>query len=75
MTNPDDKLPYHCKSIGDSEVIRKPMTVHDWWPDTLNLWILHQDPITMHPSHILHPSCLGLMGMEVATQATFVSYH
>ncbi|KAL3808877.1 hypothetical protein ACHAXA_004164, partial [Cyclostephanos tholiformis] len=41
MTNPDDKLPYHCKSIGDSEVIRKPMTVHDWWPDTLNLSHYH----------------------------------
>jgi catalase-peroxidase len=33
------------------------MTVRDWWPDSLDLRILHQDPIAARPSHVPHPSC------------------
>ena len=56
MTNPDSKCPYHRESPGEGAV-RRPMTVRDWWPDSLDLRILHQDPIAARPSHVPHPSC------------------
>ncbi|KAL3802460.1 hypothetical protein ACHAW5_009719 [Stephanodiscus triporus] len=57
MTNPESKCPYHReKSAGEGEV-RRPMTVRDWWPDSLDLRILHQDPVAARPFHVPHPSC------------------
>lgn len=32
------------------------MTVRDWWPDALDLRILHQDPISARPAHVPHSS-------------------
>lgn len=63
-----DGCPYHhtnSSSISSSRkddslmmmmMKKKPMTVRDWWPDSLDLRILHQDPIDARPSHVPHPS-------------------
>ncbi|EED88002.1 peroxidase/catalase [Thalassiosira pseudonana CCMP1335] len=37
-----------CPYKGGSTPTTKPQTIRDWWPDSLDLRILHQDPITAH---------------------------
>eukprot|EP00804_Cyclotella_cryptica_P001402 CCRYP_020615-RB/>CCRYP_020615-RB protein AED:0.06 eAED:0.06 QI:63/0/0.33/1/0/0.33/3/185/732 len=47
MSNTSAKCPYHPPT---------PKTIRDWWPTTLDLRILHQDPPPARPSHVPHPS-------------------
>ena len=56
MTNPG-KCPHGHDNkpvVLDSNSSRsnRPKTVRDWWPDSLDLRILHQDPSTARPAHI-----------------------
>jgi catalase-peroxidase len=64
MTNPG-KCPYGhdnkpvvldstSTSSSSSSRSNKPKTVRDWWPDSLDLRILHQDPPSARPAHIPH---------------------
>ena len=32
----------------------KPKTNRDWWPNSLDLRILHQDPLSSRPPHVPH---------------------
>ncbi|KAL3808863.1 hypothetical protein ACHAXA_004150 [Cyclostephanos tholiformis] len=75
MTNPDGKCPYHRESVGDGEVSRRPMTVRDWWPDSLDLRILHQDPVAARPSHVPHPSCTTVAAATAAIIGPSSSAH
>jgi catalase-peroxidase len=53
------QTPVNSTTIKDATTMKKkkkPMTVRDWWPDSLDLRILHQDPIDARPSHVPHPS-------------------
>lgn len=34
----------------------KPKTNRDWWPESLDLRILHQDVLSARPAHVPHPS-------------------
>eukprot|EP00571_Detonula_confervacea_P012000 CAMPEP_0172305734 /NCGR_PEP_ID=MMETSP1058-20130122/6975_1 /TAXON_ID=83371 /ORGANISM="Detonula confervacea, Strain CCMP 353" /LENGTH=769 /DNA_ID=CAMNT_0013017431 /DNA_START=36 /DNA_END=2342 /DNA_ORIENTATION=+ len=36
------------------------MTVRDWWPDALDLRILHQDPISARPAHVPHAATTAI---------------
>jgi len=50
---------------------KKPMTVRDWWPDSLDLRILHQDPLDARPSHVPHPSSATV---DIAASAATTSF-
>jgi catalase-peroxidase len=72
MTISDDQCPYHQNtSISNKHdsIQKKPMTIRDWWPDSLDLRILHQDPIDARPSHVPHPS-----SATVAAVTSFASF-
>ena len=55
MTNPNSHCPYHS-NLAQGTDKSKPQTIRDWWPDSLDLRILHQDPLPARPSHVPHPS-------------------
>lgn len=63
----ESKCPYH--NTGGT---KKPQTVRDWWPDTLDLRILNQDPISGRPSHVPHPSTSTVAG--VSAGGAYASY-
>ena len=44
-----------CPYLNNAAVKKKPTTVRDWWPDALDLRVLHQDPVAGRPSHVAHP--------------------
>lgn len=48
------KCPFHGGGGGPPPP--KPKTVRDWWPESLDLRLLHQDPPDARPSHVPHPS-------------------
>jgi len=50
--------PYHNSSNSNSTPAPpiKPKTIRDWWPEQLDLRILHQDVLSARPSHVPHPS-------------------
>eukprot|EP00579_Thalassiosira_antarctica_P006488 CAMPEP_0201892124 /NCGR_PEP_ID=MMETSP0902-20130614/35804_1 /ASSEMBLY_ACC=CAM_ASM_000551 /TAXON_ID=420261 /ORGANISM="Thalassiosira antarctica, Strain CCMP982" /LENGTH=763 /DNA_ID=CAMNT_0048423505 /DNA_START=85 /DNA_END=2373 /DNA_ORIENTATION=- len=54
MANPESKCPYN-HSNATTKGGRKPMTNREWWPDALDLRILHQDPLSARPAHVSHP--------------------
>ena len=67
--------PYHKKSSsseGGGQTKEKPRTNKDWWPDSLNISILHQDPISLRPSHVPHPSSATVASLS--SSASHVSY-
>jgi len=69
MANPNSKCPHLSNRSAGGEVgggggRRKPMTVRDWWPESLDLRILHQDPIAARPSHVPHPSSTTVAGAQ-----------
>ena len=56
MTDPASQCPNLRGGGGGSRNNNKKMTVRDWWPDSLDLRILHQDPVDARPKHVPHPS-------------------
>eukprot|EP00573_Skeletonema_grethae_P006161 CAMPEP_0201706862 /NCGR_PEP_ID=MMETSP0578-20130828/50052_1 /ASSEMBLY_ACC=CAM_ASM_000663 /TAXON_ID=267565 /ORGANISM="Skeletonema grethea, Strain CCMP 1804" /LENGTH=195 /DNA_ID=CAMNT_0048195371 /DNA_START=27 /DNA_END=611 /DNA_ORIENTATION=+ len=48
--------PYHNGNNGPPTPPAKPKTILDWWPELLDLRILHQDVPSARPSHVPHPS-------------------
>ena len=66
MTNPNSKCPYNNKSAN------KGKTARDWWPDSLDLRILHQDPISARPSCVPHPSTAAVA--VAATSSSVCAY-
>ena len=70
------ECPYHKKSSGSEgggQTKEKARTNKDWWPDSLNLSILHQDPVSLRPSHVPHPSSATVAG-SMSSTASHVSY-
>ena len=75
----DGKCPYQHQHISISSTTnkdattmknKKPMTVRDWWPDSLDLRILHQDPIDARPSHVPHPSSASVAAAAANAAST-----
>lgn len=52
---PMSKCPFHNGSTNQVPTT-KPKTNRDWWPNQLDLRILHQDPLSGRPSHVPHQS-------------------
>ena len=52
---------------------KKPMTVRNWWPDSLHLRILHQDPIDARPSRVPHPSSRATVATAASATTSFSS--
>lgn len=52
------KCPFHnCQAAAATQAPPpKPKTNRDWWPNSLDLRILHQDPLSGRPDHVPHPS-------------------
>jgi len=48
--------PYHNSSNNTPAPPIKTKTIRDWWPEQLDLRILHQDVLSARPSHVPHPS-------------------
>lgn len=74
MATSDGKCPYHHPGGGDVPAAtkgggRKPMTVRDWWPDSLDLRVLHQDPPSARPGHV--PHALSSSAITTATVGGF----
>ena len=68
--------PYNKKSSsseGGGQTKEKARTNKDWWPDSLNLSILHQDPVSLRPSHVPHPSSATVAG-STSSASHHVSY-
>ncbi|EJK55644.1 hypothetical protein THAOC_24599 [Thalassiosira oceanica] len=66
-----------CPVTGASDrklVAEKPKTVRDWWPETLDLRLLHQDPISARPSHVPHPYSATVEGSSSLPAAAYASY-
>ncbi|KAL7539067.1 hypothetical protein ACHAXR_013272 [Thalassiosira sp. AJA248-18] len=67
------KCPYDHGKGGKN----KPMTTRDWWPDALDLRILHQDPASARPNHVPHPSSATVdaaVTTSLAPSAAYASY-
>jgi catalase-peroxidase len=62
-----------CPYKGGSTPTTKPQTIRDWWPDSLDLRILHQDPITARPSHVPHPLSASPVAHHFAS-TSYASY-
>ena len=45
-----------CPFLNGQSTKPKPKTNRDWWPNSLDLRILHQDPLNGRPSHVPHSS-------------------
>ncbi|KAL7512601.1 hypothetical protein ACHAXN_009630 [Cyclotella atomus] len=50
------KCPFHNGQAATQAPPPKPKTNRDWWPNSLDLRILHQDPLSGRPAHVPHPS-------------------
>ncbi|KAL9185953.1 hypothetical protein ACHAXT_003730 [Thalassiosira profunda] len=54
----------------------KPLTVRDWWPDALDLRLLHQDPPDARPSHVPHPRASSVAAASAPPfHAGFAPFH
>jgi len=69
MATPESKCPYQNRNKPKP----KPKTVRDWWPDSLDLRILHQDPISARPSFVPHPSSSSVASI-LTRGGSFASY-
>lgn len=78
---PVDQCPYHhgqntsssSNTSKDDPKKKKPMTVRDWWPDSIDLRILHQDPIYARPCHVPHPTS-ATVGAFTSAASAYASY-
>jgi len=71
--------PYHNDNSSNTPTPPiKPKTIRDWWPDSLDLRILHQDVPSARPSHIPHPSSsfnnISSNVIGGATSSNYASY-